>query len=182
MSFQSLSLLPPLHTQFPPVASHQSRVLVHSGKAQPHVQHHFSCWPTVATTHLPQQHPRPSPGLLHTLGWPIKMAWSRRAKKDINFSFTFHLDAEHFQPGHWDSLRAEINPSWKNVGGPVYFINHKCLHPATNTWEVPRTRHYKCVNYPELTSNQFGEKNPSWTSPLRLLFITGLSFRPGLAA
>lgn len=40
------------------------------------------------------------------------------------------------------------------------------------------TRHYKRVNYPELTSNQFGEKNPSWTSPLRLLFITGLSFRP----
>lgn len=24
-----------------------------------------------------------------------------------------------------------------------------------------RTRHYKRVNYPELTSNQFGEKNPS---------------------
>lgn len=57
MSFKSLSLLPQLHAQIPPVPFHQSRVLIHFGKAQIHVQHHFSCCPTVATTHLPQQHP-----------------------------------------------------------------------------------------------------------------------------
>lgn len=87
MSSKSLSLLPQLHTQIPPVPSHQSRVLIHFGKAQPHVQHPFSCCPTVATTHLPHQHPCSSSGL-HTLkvmpkavGWPIKMAWSRRGKR-----------------------------------------------------------------------------------------------------
>lgn len=62
MPFKSFSLLPQFHTQTPPVPSHQSRVLIHFGKAQPHIQHHFSCCPTVATTHLPHQHPRSSSG------------------------------------------------------------------------------------------------------------------------
>lgn len=81
MSFKSLSQL---HTQIPPVPSHQSRVLINFGKAQHRVQHPFSCCPT---THLPHQHPCSSSGL-HTLkvmpkavGWPIKMAWSRRGKR-----------------------------------------------------------------------------------------------------
>lgn len=54
------------------------------------------------------------------------------------FPYAFHLDAEHFQPGYWDSLRPEISPGWKNVAVPVYIIYHKCLYPATNIWEVSR--------------------------------------------
>lgn len=144
LSFKSLSLLPQQHTHIPPVSSHQSGVLIHLGKAQPHVQHRFSCCPTVATTHLPHQHPCSSPGL-HALkvmpkavGWPIKTAWSRHEKKDINFFFHFSLGCGAFSTRSLRRFsRPEINPSRKNVGGPVYFINHKCLYPATNTWEVP---------------------------------------------
>lgn len=56
---------------------------------------------------------------------------------------------------------------------PQMFVS--CNKYLGSAW----TRHYKLVNYPELTSNQLrGEKPQAWTSPLRLFFITGLSFSP----